>query len=176
LEEPNYRSFEKNESRRFQNTPLAKRPDISRFLEHETADAMKPVFVYRRMHDDKDAVILARSSGRLVSLDKRYHDYIAVKYPGAVFFVANDWEIDAPNHGSLVHAKLDGQIVAGVMPLRGLDPAYTVDLIQTILLEAAVVRFFQIEYVAVGPSDRSSVPDPEPAVILVYPCFGETDF
>lgn len=134
LEEPNYRGFEKNESRRFLNTPLAKRPDISRFLEHETADAMKPVFVYRRMHDDKDAVILARSSGRLVSLDKRYHDYIAVKYPGAVFFVANDWEIDAPNHGSLVHAKLDGQIVAGVMPLRGLDPAYTVDLIQSKIL------------------------------------------
>ncbi|KAG0766886.1 hypothetical protein G6F24_003254 [Rhizopus arrhizus] len=45
-----------------------------------------------------------------------------------------------------------------------------------VLLEAAVVRFFQIEYVAVGPSDRSSVPDLEPAVILVYPCFGETDF
>ncbi|EOG4614963.1 hypothetical protein ACLD9I_004610 [Pseudomonas aeruginosa] len=137
LEEPNYRGFEKNESRRFQNTPLAKRPDISRFLQHETADAMKPVFVYRRMHDDKDAVILARSSGRLVSLDKRYHDYIAVKYPGAVFCVANDWEIDAPNHGSLVHAKLDGQIVAGVMPLRGLDPAYTVDLIQTKILAVA---------------------------------------
>ncbi|HEJ1468235.1 TPA: hypothetical protein ACRMMX_002300 [Pseudomonas aeruginosa] len=130
LEEPNYRGFEKNESRRFQNTPLAKRPDISRFLEYETGDAMKPVFVYRRMHDDKDAVILARSSGRLVSLDKRYHDYIAVKYPGVVFSVANDWEIGAPNHGSLVHAKLDGKIVAGVMPLRGLDPTYTVDLVE----------------------------------------------
>lgn len=130
LEEPNYSGFEKNESRRFQSTPLAKRPDISRFLEHETGDAMKPVFVYRRMHDDKDAVILARSSGRLVSLDKRYHDYIAVKYPGVVFSVANDWEIDAPNHGSLVHAKLDGKIVAGVMPLRGLDPTYTVDLVE----------------------------------------------
>ena len=137
LEEPNYRGFEKNESRRFQNTPLAKRPDISRFLEHETAEAMKPVFVYRRMHDDKDAVILARPSGRLVSLDKRYHDYIAVKYPGAVFCVAAGWEIDAPNHGSLVHAKQDGHIVAGVMPLRGLDPAYTVDLIQTKILTVA---------------------------------------
>lgn len=137
LEEPNYRGFEKNESRRFQNIPLAKRADISRFLEHETADALKPVFVYRRMHDEKDAVILARSSGHLVSLDKRYHDYIAVKYPGVVFFVANDWDINAPNHGSLVHAKLNGRIVAGLMPLRGLDPAYTVGFIQAKILAVA---------------------------------------
>ncbi|WP_262935618.1 hypothetical protein, partial [Acinetobacter baumannii] len=69
---------------------------------------------------------------------------------GAVFFVANDWEIDAPNHGSLVHAKLDGQIVAGVMPLRGLDPAYTVDLIQAKILAVT-------QKGAVGEQDSSEV-------------------
>lgn len=116
--EPHYAGFAKHQSAKYNGAPLAQRPDIARYLAVETTEAIRSVFVQRGVLNDRDAVLFSRDNGDIVGIDKLYYEYIVSKHPKAGFFIASDWSRDAGGVGSIIHAKVGEQVVAGVMPMR----------------------------------------------------------
>ncbi|CAG9169791.1 DUF6908 domain-containing protein [Cupriavidus pinatubonensis] len=116
--EPHYAGFSKHQSAKYNGTPLAQRPDIARYLAVETAEPIAPAFVQRELLKDRDAVLFSRANGEIVGLDKLYYEYIVSKHPKVSFFIAPGWSREAGGVGSIIHAKVGDQIVAGVMPMR----------------------------------------------------------
>ncbi|MCM3609156.1 hypothetical protein M4D49_27100 [Cupriavidus pauculus] len=116
--EPHYTGFSKHQSAKYNGTPLAQRPDIARYLVVETTEPIAPEFVQRELLKDRDAVLFSRANGEIVGLDKLYYEYIVSKHPKVSFFIAPGWSHDAGGTGKIIHAKVGGQIVAGVMPMR----------------------------------------------------------
>ncbi|MDH0342122.1 DUF6908 domain-containing protein [Chromobacterium haemolyticum] len=118
LSEPHYTGFEKYHSAKFNGLPLESRPDIGRFLAASTTVPLSPIFVQREIYKDRDALLFERPNGEVLGIDKLYYEYVVSKHPGARFFIAEDWGYSAGSPDTIVHAKVDGAIVAGLMPIR----------------------------------------------------------
>lgn len=117
LSAPHYPGHEKFHSKRFEGKSLDERPDIHRFIELETTVPLRPVFVQRDFSKDRDAVLFARPDGALLGIDKLYYDYLISKHARASFHIAPQWGNGVPTE-MIVQAKVDGTVVAGVMPVR----------------------------------------------------------
>jgi hypothetical protein len=129
IDNPHYAGFSKFESQRYRDLTIAQRPDIARFLSVDTPILLEPVFVQRDAYKGHDAILLARPGGELIATDKLYYDYVVSKHPRAQFFVAEDWALVAGSASSIIHAKADGHVVAGVMPVS-VPVAFTADQIR----------------------------------------------
>jgi len=129
LSAPHYAGHEKFHSKRLNGKPLGERPDIARFIELDTTVALSPAFVQRGFHKDRDAVLFARPEGAMIGIDKVYYDYLVSKHPTASFSIAAQWGNGVPAD-TIVQVKVDGVVVAGVMPVR-LPAELTLDLVRS---------------------------------------------
>lgn len=120
LGEPHYTGFAKYHSSKYRGIALEKRPDVSRYLLVDASIQIQPVFIQRDVWQDHDAVIFERPGGGIAGVDKLYYDYVTSKYPGAEYFIANDWSGQAGGAADIVVAKVAGKVVAGLMPIRAI--------------------------------------------------------
>lgn len=120
LGEPHYTGFEKYHSAKYKGMPIEKRPDVSRYLLVDASVQIQPVFIQRDVWQDHDAVLFERPGGGIAGVDKLYYDYVTSKYPGAEYFIANDWSGKAGGAADIVVAKVAGKVVAGLMPIRAI--------------------------------------------------------
>lgn len=120
LGEPHYTGFAKYHSAKYKGMALEKRPDVSRYLLVDASIQIQPVFIQRDVWQDHDAVIFERPGGGIAGVDKLYYDYVTSKYPGAEYFIANDWSGQAGGAADIVVAKVAGKVVAGLMPIRAI--------------------------------------------------------